>query len=191
MACSGCGGNGVAIEGLIAARSPGRGEPGRVVALAVVRQQRDREAMCSACPFREVGCLNGADTDAGRKARQDHTQTCWAGRWPDREGVVRLDGISYAGVPMLIRMRLGAAAAWRAFARHVGTDRDFSGCGCIRALLWAKPLVPWGRRGWGTRLAEAFRRARKVQRERRAHRRRQACLVHGSSAAQGPTPGAV
>jgi hypothetical protein len=119
------------IEDLVPRRSDGHGVR---VSLSVLKIDRARKAMCITCPFRR-SCALGVESSETTKARQDPGQTCWAGRWPDQAGIVRIGLLARQGVPKGIRLRLGLRAAWRSFKRHWGANGEYPGCGCVVAFL--------------------------------------------------------
>lgn len=132
-----------------AVRTPGG--PGRHISLPVARMGRDRAGICQSCRFQPI-CVNGQENDIGRKARMEPASRCWAGLWPDERGRVRRT-FGWVGVPFPTRARRGLTQAWRVFTRHIAEDGEYSGCGCLQGLMWLKPFVPWGKRGWGRKLA--------------------------------------
>lgn len=117
----------------------------RVVSLEQVQLRRAREAMCQVCPFR-TSCLFGADDQVAREARQNPEETCWAGRWPQADGTVVVDGIATVGVPWAVRLRLGVPAAFRVLRHHLRDGGLYAGCGCfvgpLRIWHWLLDAAP-------------------------------------------------
>jgi hypothetical protein len=99
-----------------------------------VMQRRAREAMCATCPF-AAACRFGGETPEARLARAQPSEVCWAGRWPDPDGIIRVDGIATVGPPKAVRLRLWARATVAAWKRHMAEDGLYPGCGCFVGLL--------------------------------------------------------
>jgi hypothetical protein len=143
-----------------------------------MQETAERMAMCLTCPR---PCPIG-DRDARMQRRlQDPEAFCPEGRWPDAAGLVQLT-VSWEGVPFTVRVRRGLSQAWIVFRQHIGEDKLYRGCGCIRMLMWAKPLLPWGKRGWIRRIQSRLPAARAAWRH---WRRELVCPAHSPLGPRG------
>jgi hypothetical protein len=94
--------------------------------------------MCDACPH--TGRKDGAQTCELAKAPilviVTITKSCPAGRFPDKDGVIKWAGVKWYGLPEPLR--------WWAVLR-IGKQREWPGCGCVK---WLKDRAPWLPMGW-------------------------------------------
>lgn len=137
----------------------------------------ERMAMCLTCP-RAGGCEIGKPDPRLGKRLRDPASVCPEGWWPAKDGTVQVR-LTWEGVPFPRRVRRGFKLALWVFMQQIGEDKVYRGCGCVRSLMWLKPFLPWGKRGWGRKLAEKLRRPRS-----RPCGPSEDCPVHGHAAGQ-------
>lgn len=111
----------------------------------------ERMTMCLTCRHARTCPMGKADVRLQRRL-QDPAAVCPRNEWPAADGSVTVR-LTFEGVPFPRRVRRGLSQAWMVFTHHIREDGIYRGCGCVRALMWTKPFLPLGRRGWGRKLA--------------------------------------
>lgn len=150
---------------------------------AAMKLTSERAAMCLTCRHAPTCAMGKPDARLMQRVK-DPEAVCPHDRWPGADGLVRVV-LTFEGVPYPVRVRRGIAQAWMVYRQHTREGMLYRGCGCVKCLVWIKPLLPWGRRGWARKLAAASRAWRARRRARGCDPA--ACPVHGPQVGSNPT----